>query len=116
MRHGRSASQIGGGIIQVNRLKFLVMAVGLVGALLLAKAAVYGVVPPAVTLPELPRQYVSTDLGKPSGRMIRVPPGGDFQAALNAARLGDVIILQAGATYVGPFVLPKKEGADWLVV
>ncbi|MCU1383590.1 MAG: hypothetical protein JWL71_2287 [Acidobacteria bacterium] len=39
---------------------------------------------------------------------IAVPAGGDLQAALNAARAGDVITLAAGATYVGNFVLPNK--------
>ena len=39
---------------------------------------------------------------------IVVPAGGDLQAALNAAQSGDVIALEAGATYVGNFVLPDK--------
>jgi hypothetical protein len=89
----------------------------LLAVLLVATMTVSAVAPPAaVTLPELPRVYVDTELGPPSGRTIQVRRGGDFQAALNTARLGDVIVLQAGATYVGPFVLPKKEGDGWLVV
>src|SRR5215212_3667557 len=43
-----------------------------------------------------------------SAATIAVPAGGDFQAALNAARPGDVITLAPGATYVGNFVLPNK--------
>ncbi len=39
---------------------------------------------------------------------IAVPAGGNLQAALNAAHPGDVILLAAGATYVGNFVLPNK--------
>jgi len=39
-----------------------------------------------------------------------VAAGGDFQAALNAANPGDTILLQAGATFVGNFVLPVKTG------
>jgi hypothetical protein len=92
------------------------MLIGLLGGLLLAAVAVSTVAQQVMTLPELPREYVDTEPGQPSGRTIHVPRGGDFQAALNAARLGDVITLQAGATYSGPFVLPKKEGAGWLVV
>ncbi|HYG82728.1 MAG TPA: hypothetical protein VD861_20195 [Pyrinomonadaceae bacterium] len=43
---------------------------------------------------------------------ITVPAGGDLQAAIDAARPGDTIVLEAGATYVGPFTLPDKgEGA-----
>lgn len=37
-----------------------------------------------------------------------VPPGGDLQAALNAAQPGDVVLLAPGATYVGNFRLPLK--------
>src|SRR5262249_56978768 len=29
---------------------------------------------------------------------------------------GDVILLQAGATFTGNFVLPNKTGADWITV
>ncbi|HEX8145428.1 MAG TPA: hypothetical protein VF553_22860, partial [Pyrinomonadaceae bacterium] len=43
---------------------------------------------------------------------IRVPAGGDFQKALNAARPGDSIILEAGASYLGPFTLPAKPGSN----
>jgi hypothetical protein len=45
-----------------------------------------------------------------------VPPGGDFQAALNEAQPGDTIVLQAGATYVGDFTLPNKTGNGYITV
>ena len=38
--------------------------------------------------------------------------GGDLQRALNAARPGDTIFLEPGATYTGNFVLPAKAGDD----
>src|SRR5438876_10664025 len=60
--------------------------------------------------PELPRVFLDTTLVAPSGQIIAVPAGGDFQAALNAAQPGDVITLQAGATFTGPFTLPNKTG------
>ncbi|MGH9907569.1 MAG: hypothetical protein ACRD8U_18520, partial [Pyrinomonadaceae bacterium] len=41
-------------------------------------------------------------------RQITVAAGGDLQAAVNSAQLGDVIVLQAGATYNGPLVLSYK--------
>jgi hypothetical protein len=37
-----------------------------------------------------------------------VPAGADLQLALNAAHPGDVLVLQAGARYVGPFKLPPN--------
>src|SRR6185295_4623573 len=46
---------------------------------------------------------------------ISVPNGSDLQAALNAANCGDQIILQAGASYPGNFVLRYKgpcSGSD----
>jgi putative Ig domain-containing protein len=39
---------------------------------------------------------------------LNVPAGGDLQSALNAAKPGDIITLQPGATYVGNFMLPNK--------
>src|SRR5215203_6625030 len=50
------------------------------------------------------------------GATLVVPAGGDLQAAINAAALGDTIILEAGATYRGPFTLPKKAGDAYLTL
>src|SRR5947209_913928 len=36
-----------------------------------------------------------------NGRIIKVPPGGNIQAALEQANSGDIVELQAGATYDG---------------
>jgi hypothetical protein len=51
---------------------------------------------------------------------ITVPAGGDFQAALEAARPGDTILLEAGASFLGPFSLPFKASAgtdsDWITI
>jgi hypothetical protein len=66
--------------------------------------------------PALPQTYVNTDLAAPTGKTITVSAGGDFQAALNTAQLGDVIVLQAGAAYSGPFTLPNKSGSGWIIV
>jgi hypothetical protein len=43
---------------------------------------------------------------------IQVKAGGDLQAAIDGANYGDVIVLEAGATYKGPITLPYKEGAS----
>src|SRR5262249_26114469 len=45
-----------------------------------------------------------------------VAAGGDLQAALDAAQPGDVIALQAGATFLGNFVLPVKAGSDYITI
>ena len=66
--------------------------------------------------PELPRIFIDTTYTAPTGRTIAVPEGGDFQAAIDQAQPGDVITLQAGATYTGNFTLPAKSGSDWIVI
>src|ERR1041385_362180 len=45
-----------------------------------------------------------------------VPSGGDLQAAINSAAPGDTIVLDAGATYRGPFTLPKKTGDLYITI
>ncbi|HWS56517.1 MAG TPA: hypothetical protein VN228_20430 [Pyrinomonadaceae bacterium] len=47
---------------------------------------------------------------------IDVPAGGDLQAALDRALPGDEVVLAAGATFVGNFVLPAKAGDAYITV
>jgi hypothetical protein len=47
---------------------------------------------------------------------ITVNAGGDFQAALDNAQPGDTIVLEAGATFTGTFILPVKAGATYITV
>src|SRR5213083_2704090 len=70
----------------------------------------------AAALPERPRVILDTTYVPPTGRTLAVLAGGDLQAALNAAVGGDVITLQAGATFSGPFTLPNKSGTGWIIV
>jgi hypothetical protein len=44
------------------------------------------------------------------------PAGADLQAALNAAQPGDVLVLQAGARYVGSFRLPGKAAGPVITI
>ncbi|HEX6686438.1 MAG TPA: hypothetical protein VF062_26945 [Candidatus Limnocylindrales bacterium] len=65
--------------------------------------------------PEPPRAFLDTTYSLPAGSTITVNGGGDLQAALNTAQLGDKIILAAGATFTGNFVLPNKTtGSGWI--
>jgi hypothetical protein len=61
---------------------------------------------------ELPRVFLDTRMPTTTGRTLTVGPKDDLQAALDQARPGDEIVLQAGATYVGNFLLPVKMGAS----
>src|SRR4051794_5175181 len=49
-------------------------------------------------------------------RIINVGPKDSLQAALDAANYGDTIVVQAGVTLTGGFVLPKKTGTGEIVI
>jgi hypothetical protein len=66
--------------------------------------------------PEPPRLFLDTAYAAPAGKTIKVMAGGSVQAAIDQARPGDVIELQAGATFIGNFRLPNKSGSDWTVI
>jgi uncharacterized protein (TIGR03437 family) len=69
---------------------------------------------------ELPRAYLNTNWVAPTGQTIAVAAGGNLQAAINSAKPGDVITLQAGATFTGNFKLPNKtpatSGSPWIII
>jgi hypothetical protein len=105
--------RFGGVIAMVASVLRRIFGLQVVVSALLIPAAV--VAQPS-SAPELPRATVDTTGAPPSGRTVAVRAGQDFQAALNAAKLGDVITLQAGATFTGPFTLPNKPGPGWIIV
>ncbi|HVG20884.1 MAG TPA: hypothetical protein VNI02_17685, partial [Blastocatellia bacterium] len=91
----------------------LLLSMVTLGILLQISSLIPGAVTSASVDPELPRTLLDTAYVPPVGNTITVPAGGDFQAALNGARPGDTIVLQAGATYITSsdgFVLPNKSG------
>ena len=53
---------------------------------------------------------------KDSVRVIKVPPGGNVQAAIEQANSGDVVELQAGAVYSGQINLPNKPLTDYVTI
>ena len=70
----------------------------------------------AAALPAPPQTF-DTSYAAPSGKTWPVNAGGNLQAALDNAKLGDTIVLQAGATFMGPFKLPNKTaGSGWIYV
>ncbi len=50
------------------------------------------------------------------GKKIFVRKGDSFQKALNQAKSGDTILLQAGATFKGSFELPNKAGNEFITI
>jgi len=73
---------------------------------------------PVNNQPQLPKVRLSTSLVTSSsgGRTITVKAGGSLQNAIDAAVPGDVIVLQAGATFTGNFRLKKKSGTGWITI
>jgi hypothetical protein len=73
-----------------------------------------GVGPPAP--PEPPRVYIDTSYQLPTGRITRVAPADNLQAALDAAPMNSTIVLQSGATYDGNWQIKPKSGSGWLYI
>ena len=71
-------------------------------------------------MPILPQLTVDTTYSLPTGTQYTVGAGMDYtnlQTAINAAALGDVLILTAGETFSGNFTLPDKgAGTDWIYI
>jgi hypothetical protein len=80
-----------------------------------AVASITPVAALAAALPAPPQTFDSSYVA-PTGVRVNVVAGGNLQAALNNARPGDTIVLQAGATFRGPFKLPNKPGTGWIYV
>jgi hypothetical protein len=59
---------------------------------------------------------VGTPAAPEAARTVTLRAGEDLQRALDAARPGDTIVLEAGASFVGPFTLPNKRGAEFITV
>lgn len=71
----------------------------------------------AVALPELPRTSVDTTYAPPAaGTLHHVNAGDNLQTAINNAQPGDIIELEAGATFTGNFVFPNKTGDGWIYI
>jgi hypothetical protein len=65
----------------------------------------------------LPRSYAdAADPPPDTAATLLVRAGEDLQAAIDAARPGDVLDLEAGAVFAGPFTLPRKPGSDWITI
>jgi hypothetical protein len=72
-----------------------------------------------VKRPILPLVLLNYTYPTVTGRTIKVAEGGNLQSALNNARRGDEIVLAAGATFTGNFVLRNKGGSvadGWIIL
>ena len=51
-----------------------------------------------------------------TAKLIAVKAGGDLQRAIDTAQPGDIIELQAGASFIGSFTLPVKSGDAYITI
>src|ERR1700689_264260 len=69
---------------------------------------------------ELPRVYMKSAVADTpaSGRVWNVSAGDNLQNILNSAECGDTVLLKAGSTFTGTFILPAKDCDDshWIIV
>jgi hypothetical protein len=70
------------------------------------------------TLPALPKEYLDTTLPVQTGSVLEVAANcSDLQAKIDAARLGDTIVIPQQATCTGNYVLrAKPAGSGWIVI
>ena len=83
------------------------------GVAIVAAAPVLGAPPtlPAPAPPTLPAPAPPV-----STTTITVNAGDDLQAAIDRSLPGDTIVLQAGATFTGNFILPAKSGSQFVTI
>jgi hypothetical protein len=62
------------------------------------------------------RRTVTREGGAGGPGTITVRAGDDLQRAINEARPGDTILLEAGASFNGPFTLPRKSGDAFITI
>lgn len=72
-------------------------------------------------LPEMPQEWLDGCLPATELEISVCASGCDYtndqlQLAINQAQPGTTILLESGATYVGPFNLPEKNGNGWIVI
>ncbi|HEX2268305.1 MAG TPA: right-handed parallel beta-helix repeat-containing protein [Pyrinomonadaceae bacterium] len=59
---------------------------------------------------------VGTPVAGANGPVIQLAAGENLQRALDQAKPGDTIVLEAGAVYKGPFTLPVKQGNEFITI
>ena len=66
----------------------------------------------------LPMTGISASYRFAKQEVFNVATSEAFQTALDAAKQGDIIQIEAGATLIGNFILPNKKGSksDWITI
>jgi hypothetical protein len=70
----------------------------------------------ALSLTNCSLSNLATNLIERNGTTITVRRGGNLQAAIDQAKPGDTIMLEAGATFRASIKLPNKTGAEFITI
>lgn len=81
-----------------------------------SKGCPAGITSDATVQQALPQALVDTAMVAPTGVTIAVAAGGDLQGAIDGAAPGDVVSIEAGATFTGTITLPNKPGSGWITI
>jgi len=87
--------------------------------ILIAVSVVSVVATAQMPVAELPRVRINTSWDQPTGgKTWNAHTSEDFSAALAKSNPGDVIVLDAGASYVGKFEIPAKNNPEkkWIYI
>jgi cellulose synthase/poly-beta-1,6-N-acetylglucosamine synthase-like glycosyltransferase len=71
---------------------------------------------PAARVPELPRFTMTVEPLPAPSRTVTVRAGESLQAAIDGAHGGDVIAVEGGAHFEGPFQLPNRRDDGWVII
>jgi hypothetical protein len=68
----------------------------------------------AIAVIQRPRSV--TQKNQVGGGRVVLGKNDDLQAAINRALPGDTLVLEAGAVFTGPFILPRKSGDTYITI
>ena len=99
-------------MVPKKHLKILLIAALLILAALplLYWSGVYG------ALQTSRQRRATAGSGTSGGKIVTIKSGGNLQRAIDAAQPGDQLVLEAGAVFVGNFVLPVKSGDEFITI
>ncbi|MCL5289261.1 MAG: IPT/TIG domain-containing protein [Acidobacteria bacterium] len=74
-------------------------------------------IPTGPNLPQFPLAYVDTTMPVQAGTVRNVTSCSQLQSTINAAALGDTIVITSTLTCPGQFTLPEKTtGSGWIII
>ena len=70
----------------------------------------------AIAVIQRPRSVTQKNQVRVGGGRVLLGKNDDLQEAINRALPGDTLVLEAGAVFIGPFILPRKTGNTYITI